>query len=69
VERVAWDEELEQVAAGEVRPHHMQFAAAVLAEQQHLDRIAEIVVVELVVLDAVKLHRRFRRHHEIERGA
>jgi hypothetical protein len=36
-------------------------------EHQHLDRIAEIVVVELIVPDAVELHRGLRRHHEIER--
>jgi hypothetical protein len=65
VKSVAGNEELEQVAADDIWPDHDQLAVAVVAKQQHLDRIAEIIVVEPVVLDAVKLHRRVWRHHEI----
>ena len=50
----------------DIRSDHDQLAVAVRAEQQHLDRVAEIIVIELLVLDAVKLYRGFRRHHEIE---
>ena len=57
------------MAADDVRADNEQLAVAVLAQQQHLDRVAEIIVIELLVLDAVQLHRRFRRHHEIERRA
>ena len=43
--------------------------SAVVRKHQNFDRIAEIVVIELMVLDAVKLYRGGgRRHHEIERA-
>src|SRR5262249_58416137 len=35
---------------------------------QDLERIAEIVVVELIVADAVEPHRCSWHHHEVERG-
>jgi hypothetical protein len=38
-------------------------------QQQHLNRIAEIIVIELLASDAVKLHRRVGRDHEIKRRA
>jgi hypothetical protein len=37
--------------------------------RQDLERIAEVIVVELIIADAVKAHRCNWRHHEKERGA
>ena len=45
-----------------------QRVRAVVMQHKHLDRVAEIVV-ELMVLDAVKLYRGCRGHHEVERRA
>jgi hypothetical protein len=49
VERVAGDVELQHVAAGDVGTDDDQLAVAVLAQQQHLDRVAEIILIELLV--------------------
>ncbi len=38
------------------------------AQQQDLERITEIIVVQLVIADAVEPHRCGWRHHEVERG-
>ena len=43
-----------------MRTHH-ELTGAAVAQRQNLDRIAEITMVELVVIDAVKLHRRLGR--------
>jgi hypothetical protein len=64
VERAAWNEELHELAADDIRPDDHELAGAAFVEQEHLDRVALIIAIELIVLDAVKLHRRFRRHHE-----
>jgi len=55
--------------AAQVRPDDDAVGRAVAAQQQDLERIAEVIVVELIIADAVKTHRCSRRHHEIERGA
>jgi hypothetical protein len=39
----------------------------VAMQQQDLERVAEIIVVKLIVADAVEPHGRDRRHHEVER--
>src|SRR5215469_18810489 len=69
MKRVAGDEELQVFPAAQVRPDDNAVARAVTAQQQDLERIAEVVVVELIVADAVELPRCSRRYHEIERGA
>ena len=62
-------EKLHQLAAREMRPDHDELAGAAFMQQQHLDRVAEIIMVEPIAFDAVELHRRLGRHHEIERRA
>ena len=69
VEGVAGDEELHTLAGAEVGADYSQRMRAVVMQHKHLDRVAEIVVIELMVLDAVKLYRGCRGHHEIERRA
>src|SRR5690606_4263170 len=66
VEGSAGDEELELLAGAEVGTDDRLFARSVDVQHQNLDRVSQIVVVELVVSDAVELHRFGRRHHEIE---
>jgi hypothetical protein len=66
VEGVAGDEELDALSGAQIRPDHHPLALAVAAQQEDLERIAEIIVVELVVADAVEPHRGVGRHHEIE---
>jgi hypothetical protein len=50
----------------EVRSVGGEGVGSVGMQHQQLDRIAEIIMIELVVPDAVKLHGRLLRHHEIE---
>ena len=69
MKRAARNEELHLVSLAQVRPDDVVLRRAVLQHHQHLDRIAEIVMIELVVADAVQLHRLLRRQHEIERRA
>ena len=52
VEGVAGDEELDALSGAQIRPDHHPLALAVAAQQEDLERIAEIIVVELVVADA-----------------
>ena len=69
VEGAAGNEELHALADTEVGAEHSKRVSAIIMQRQHLDRVAEIVVIELMVPDAVKLYRRGRGHHEIERRA
>src|SRR5215831_18144177 len=56
MKRVAGDEELQLFPAAQVRADDA-LGRAVAVQQQDLERIAEIVVVELIVADAVEPHR------------
>src|SRR5439155_5858005 len=68
MECIAGNEELQALAIAQIRPDNDALAIAIGMQQKHLDRIAEIVMVELVVADAMEAHRRRGRHHEVERG-
>ena len=57
VEGIAGDEELHALTGAEVGADHGESVGAVVMQHQHLDRVAEIVVIELMVLYAVELHR------------
>ena len=50
---VARDQLLQAMAAANVWANDDAFAAAVGVQQQQLDRIAEIIMVELVIADAL----------------
>ena len=58
VERIAGDWQLHALTAAQVRSDDDPLGAAVGVQQEHLERATEIVVIELVVADAVKPHRR-----------
>ena len=58
-----------RLPAPKVRTDDDALHRPVAVEHEHLERIAEIVVVELAVPDAVEPDRRGRRHQEIERRA
>jgi hypothetical protein len=69
VEGVAGNQQLHLFADGEIGANHLPRAGPVLVQQQDLEGIAEIVVVELVIADAVEPHRRARRDQKVERRA
>src|SRR5215216_6055830 len=68
VERVAGDQQLHALAAAQVRSDDDPLGGPIGVQQEQLQRITEIIVVELVVADAVKPNWRAGRHHEIECG-
>jgi hypothetical protein len=67
MERVAGNEQLHPLAPAQVGADNDPLGRAAAMQKQDLERVAEIVVVELVVTDSVKPHRCGRRHHEVER--
>ena len=56
MERVAWDEQLHALAARRSGPTTTRSVAAAAMQKQNLERVAEIVMVELIVTDTVKPH-------------
>jgi hypothetical protein len=66
MECVAGDEQLHALAPAQVGADNDALGRAAAMQQQDLDRVAEIIVVELVVADAVEPHWRRRRYHEDE---
>ena len=69
VEGVAGDQHLHALAVAQIRSDDDTRGGAVAVQQEHFEGIAEIIVVELVIADAVQAHRSLRRDHEVERGA
>jgi hypothetical protein len=69
MERVTWDEELDVFPAAHVWTDDDALARAVAAQKQDLERITEVIVVQLVIADAVEPHRCGWRDHEVERGS
>ena len=67
VKGVPRNQQLDTVAGPQIRADDNVLALA--AQQQHLDRVAQVIVIELVVADAMQPHRRLRRHHEVQRRA
>jgi hypothetical protein len=64
---VAGDQQLNALAPAQVGADNDALGRAVAMQQQDLERVAEIIVVKLVVADAVEPHGRGRRYHEVER--
>ncbi len=56
VECIAGDQQLHTLATAQVRSDDDPFGATVGVQQEHLERIAEIIVVKLFVADSVKPH-------------
>src|SRR5262245_3154317 len=67
VEWAAWDIQLHPMALAQIGADDVTFGRPVFRQHQYFDRIAKIVMIELIVTDAVKLHRLFRRQHEVKR--
>ena len=67
MERVAGDEQLHALAPAQVGADDDALGRIVAMQQQDLERVAEIIVVKLIVADAVEPHGCDRRHHEVER--
>src|SRR5215203_6106336 len=57
MERVARNEKLDPLPCPDVRAHNDAFGAAVRVQQEQLERVPEIVLVELVVADAMTAER------------
>jgi len=64
-----WQEQLHLVARGEIRPDDFDRVRPVGVQGQHLERIAQVAVVQLIVADAVQPHRPLGRHQEVQRAA
>ena len=68
MERISGDQQLHTVPTAQVWSDDDPFGGAVGVQQEYLERISEVLVVELVVADSVKPYRGVGRHHEVERG-
>jgi hypothetical protein len=69
MEGVAGDEELDALPAAQIRAENDPLAGAVVAQQEYFERIAEVVVIQLVIANAMEPHRCGWCHHEVERGS
>jgi hypothetical protein len=67
VERVAGDEELDALPPAHVRSHDDSLGFSTPMQQEHLKRVAEVIMIELVIENAVQPNRRAGRHHEVKR--
>ena len=55
---VAGDEKLHALSGGDIRSDNDALALAAGMQQEQFERIAEIIMIELVVHDAMQPHRR-----------
>ena len=60
VERVARDQQLHAMTAAQIWSDDDPLGRAIPVQKEHLQRITKVVVIELVVADPVKAHRRAR---------
>src|SRR5262245_44514916 len=67
VECVARDIQLHAMALAQIRADDVTFSRPAFQQHQHFDRIAKIIMIELIVADAVELHRLLGRHHKVKR--
>jgi hypothetical protein len=57
MEGIAGDEELDALPTAQIRADNDPLAGAVVAQQEYFERIAEIVVIQLVIANAMEPHR------------
>ena len=69
VEGTARQEELNPFPSGEIRSHSVHGVVSLGVQRQHLERLAEIAVIQLVVANPVKPHRALRRHEKVQSTA
>jgi hypothetical protein len=67
VESIAGDQKLHQLTAAEVGPATTRSVVPSTCKHQYLNRITEIIMIKLVVMDAIEPHRSIGRYHEIKR--
>ena len=53
MEGIAGDEELDALPAAQIRTDNDPLAGAVITQQKYFERIAEVVVVQLVIANAM----------------
>lgn len=68
VERIAWDKKLHLLAGAEIWTDYDVLACAVFVQHKNFNRIAQVTMIKLIVVNPVQAHRRIRRDHEIESG-
>ncbi len=66
VKRIAGNQKLDALTTAKVRADYDAFARAIDVQHQYLDRIAQVIVVKLVVSNAMQAHRCIRRNHEVK---
>src|SRR4051812_10862741 len=69
VERIARDQKLYALTCAEIRTDYGAFARAVFVQHKNFNRITQVAVIKLIVVNAMKAHRSIRRYHEIQGGA
>ena len=66
VERIARDQKLYALTCAEIRTDYGAFACAVFVQHKNFNRITQVAVIKLIVVNAMKAHRSIRRYHEIQ---
>ena len=56
MERIARNEKLHPLSCNDVRPNNNMPDLAIARQHEHFEGIAEIIVIELIITDAVKSH-------------
>ena len=69
VERIARDQKLHTLTRAQIRADYNVLGCSVLVQYQNLDRVTQVIVIELVVADSMQAYRCIGRDHEIECGA
>jgi hypothetical protein len=67
VKCISWNQELDMMPITQVGADDHPLCIAIAVQQEHLKRIAEVIVIELIVANAVKPDRRTGRDHKIQR--
>jgi hypothetical protein len=55
------------MALAQIRANDVTFGRSVFQQHQNFDRIAKIIMIQLIVADPVKPYWLFRRQHEVKR--
>src|SRR6478752_10710602 len=65
MERIARNKKLHPLSRNDVRRNNNMPDLAIAPQHEHFERIAELIVIELIISDAVKAHGRFGCHKEV----
>jgi len=65
---MAGDPQLHMLAAMQIWSDNDPLAGTIGVQQDHFQRIAEIIMIKLIIAEAVKAHRRTGSHQKVKRG-